>query len=221
MLHKDEWLCEYFDGGAYAYKAPFDAREFPAGFFYAKVVADNILDLRTLCAQGFDVVETLVTFKQQRPMIKKDTPYNIRLSKPEDRDGVVEIARDAFVSSRLYTDPDISNDVASKIKADWVDNFYKGARGDAMIVAQDDDGRIMGFLLLIGQVIDLIAVSKKEGQKGVASAMIAFANEEVGLLSAGTQIINAPSLALYQKCGFSLKNAEYVLHRHYQQMKEI
>lgn len=218
MLHKDEWLSTYFKAGAYAYKPPFNEAVLPDGFIYAKVQTNNIEDVQEASRQGFCVVEVLVQFQQQRFVEQKITPYALRFSKAEDRDEVVHIARDAFIESRLYKDPAIPNDVAAHIKAHWVDNFYNGARGDNMIVAEEN-GRIIGFVLLIGQVIDLIAVAPQDTKKGVASAMISFANDQIGLLSAGTQLVNQPSIALYQKCGFMLTSSAYVLHRHGQKIR--
>lgn len=213
MLHRDDWLSRYFDGGAYAYKPPFDAAGLPEGFLYSKTSVENIQNVKKLCAQGFSLVETLVKFAQKDIIMCPLPGYTVRLSKPEDRESVANIARGAFTSSRLYQDPNIPNETASQIKADWVENFYNGARGDAMIIVEDQSG-IHGFLLLIGNVIDLIAVSPAAHKKGIASAMIAKANEQIGPLSAGTQIINAPSIALYQKCEFHLQSAQHVLHCH-------
>ena len=213
MLHKDLWLSQYFDHDAYAYKPPFDEQSLPAGFITAKIPTDDLQSVHRLCDQGFYIVEVLTQFEQQSNLARKKTDFITRLSKPEDKDAVVEIARQAFTASRLYQDPNIANETAAQIKANWVANFYNGARGDLMIVAEQN-GEIMGFNLLIGNVIDLIAVSQNHTQKGIASAMIAHANDKIGPLTAGTQIINAPSIALYQKAGFIIKNAHYVLHRH-------
>ena len=213
MLHKDEWLSQYFVQDAYVYKPPFDLKDFPAGFITAKVPADRISDMHGLCDKGFQIVEVLTQFQQKKPLSTKETDFNVRFSVPEDRGAVVNIAQDAFTFSRLYQDPGIDNDIAAQIKADWVANFYNGKRGNAMIVAEQA-GRIMGFNLLINHVIDLIAVSKDDCRKGIAAAMIAFANEKIGFLSAGTQITNKPSIAMYQNCHFVMTDAQHVLHRH-------
>ena len=214
MLLKDDWLEQYLGKAAYCFKPPFDEDQLPEGFIFAKTSAEDASSINVLINKGFKQVETLVQFEQQRVVERRSIGFSVRASKPEDENEVTAIAADAFVSSRLYQDPMIPNEVASKIKEEWVRNFYHGKRGDAMIVAEDE-GRIMGFVLLIGDVIDLIAVSKQDYKKGVASAMIAFINEEHGtFLKAGTQAINEASIALYQKCGFVKVKETDVFHYH-------
>lgn len=214
MLHKDDWLSGYFDKGAYIYKPPFSEHSLPDGFTFAKIPAEDIQTAHKLGEQGFKIVETLVQCVQEHPVKRQNTPdTTLRPTIPEDEDAVAAIARNAFTFSRLYKDPDIPNETAAQIKEDWVRNFYRGQRGDSLIVATRED-RIAGFLLLIGTTIDLIATAPHEIRKGTAAAMIAAVNTQTGLLQAGTQIINTPSLALYRKCGFTLKRADYVLHRH-------
>lgn len=213
MLHKDDWLSGYFGGGAYAYKAPYAPCAFPDGFVYAKIPAQDTATVRHLCGQGFGIAEVAVQFVQRKKAESHDDAGIIRPSGSADEPGVLAIARDAFRSSRLYADPLIPDETASAIKEAWVANYFKGRRGDRMYVAEQQ-GKIAGFLLLAGQTIDLIAVAPDCYKKGIARAMISRANEEVGLLTAGTQITNAASLALYEKSGFMLESAAFVLHRH-------
>jgi ribosomal protein S18 acetylase RimI-like enzyme len=54
--------------------------------------------------------------------------------------------------------------------------------------------------------------------RGVGSALVqAFVSRwrsKAKSLRVGTQISNAPSLRLYQRCGFWFQDAQYVLHAH-------
>jgi GNAT superfamily N-acetyltransferase len=214
MLLKDKWLSQYFDQGAYIYKPPFNEGTLPRGFISAKVPVADTCTLGTLYAQGFDLIETLMHFRQiDQCDLRAASCINVRSSVPDDRNAVVEIARDAFVTSRFYQDRHIPYDTACMVKASWVDNFYNGKRGDRMIVAEEY-GKVIGFVLMIGTVVDLIAVAKDACRKGAASQMLGFANGEAGLLTAGTQIMNTKSIAFYQKNNFVFDNAVYVLHRH-------
>lgn len=214
-LNKDEWLSQYFEYGAYRYDAPFDMQNFPKGFIYAKVPAEKLDQVNTLIQHGFKVIEVLLQFEQKNLLVLgRPNPFTIEFSCTEDKAAAAEIAGEAFAFSRFYQDDKISKSTASQIKSDWVSNYFTGQRGDNLIVARDK-GHIVGFLLLVEKnIIDLIAVSAGYMGKGIGSAMIRYANQQVGMLKAGTQIINKPSLALYKKMGFFLQNGNFVLHRH-------
>lgn len=215
MLTKDEWLSQYFDHGVYRYDVPYEIQDFPKGFVYSKVPLEKISEANRLMQNGFKVVEVMVQFEQKRLVPNEwRTDIQIEFSKPEDRNPVAKIAQESFVFSRFCQDEEISKITAHQIKTDWVSNYFKGKRGDNMIVAREK-GSVIGFMLLMERsIIDLIAVSSAHTGQGIASAMIDYANQHVGLLRAGTQLINKPSIALYEKSGFFIKNANYILHRH-------
>lgn len=213
MLHKDEWLSGFFPAGAYIYKAPFGGETLPRGFICAKVPAHDIGAARRLAAEGFYLVETLAHFRQNAIAPPAGGGDLISDAQPEDETAVGDIAAHAFTQSRLYRDDAISPALASDIKREWARNFFRGQRGDKMLVAREG-GRAVGFNLLIGDVIDLIAVHPDYTRRGIAGALIAVANQTCGPLRAGTQITNAASLSLYRKAGFALDNASYVFHRH-------
>jgi len=214
MLHKDEWLSTYFLGGAYRVEKPYGNLVFPSGFFYTKVLTENIQAVGELINDGFKLVEILVIFKQQVNIsCIEDKILNIGWAQSEDRENVIEIARNAFGYSRFSRDDRISPEIASAIKADWVANFFNGKRGTKMIVARQDN-KVVGFILLINNIIDLIAVDSRASRQGIATKMISFANKEVGLLTAGTQIINQPSMAMYQKLNFCVTHSQLTLHKH-------
>lgn len=218
MFHKDEWLSQYFKGGAYSYSKSHhkDCQEIQQGFVYTKVPSENQDEINTLIKDGFKLVEVLVLFEQKNPVANHTKPENnIGFVKSEDEQGILEIAKNAFLTSRLYQDSRIPHAVASRIKEDWVANYFAGQRGDNLIVARVD-GRVAGFLLLINKTtIDLIAVSPSYHRRGIASSMIGFANQTLGLLNAGTQLNNPGSIAMYEKCGFFMKYAYFVLHKFY------
>ena len=212
MLQRDEWLSQYFaPGSAYRYLKPFDTSNFPNGFIYAKVQADEIEAFSGLIIQGFKLAEVSLGFVQQRG-VDEDT-YCCRFANDADKQQVAQIAKDAFTCSRFYRDPSIPHSLASKIKEDWVANYFLGKRGTHMIVAESNS-EICGFMLMIDQVIDLVGVSGKYLRKGIATKMIGFANKQIGLLKAGTQSSNSASVKLYQKSGFTLDQVQLVLHKH-------
>lgn len=215
MLKEDLWLSKYFDGGAFYYHHPYKINTFPKGFIFTKLFVDNLSDFDLLMEQDFKLVEVAVQYEQSNILLNKSNhDFDISfIGNEQDSISIIEIAKDAFKLSRFYQDNKIQNSVASKIKTDWVANYFRGNRGNNMIVAKKNDA-IIGFMLLINNTIDLIAVSLENTRKGVASLLIQFANKHIGLLRAGTQLINKSSIALYENTGFKLKQAYFVLHKH-------
>jgi GNAT superfamily N-acetyltransferase len=110
--------------------------------------------------------------------------------------------------------------VANKIKSHWTGNFFKGKRGDWMIV-MTCLGKVMGFLQLLSKddtiIIDLIAVDKIHQGRGLAAGMIEFAAKQCGewsRMQVGTQLSNVPSTRAYEKLGFRMYGSSYVFHYH-------
>lgn len=216
MFQSDEWLSQYFaPERAYRYIKPYETYDFPKGFIYTKVHADEIDVFSKLVAQEFYLVDILLNFIQQK-RIEQNTvcdTYTCRFACDADKEQIAQIAKNAFICSRFYRDSNIPKGVAIKIKEDWVGNYFLGKRGTHMIVAESN-ATIYGFMLMLDQVIDLIAVDSKYLRKGVATKMIAFANMQIGLLKAGTQSSNSGSIKLYQKSGFILDQVQLILHKH-------
>lgn len=191
-------------------------------FIYAKVLSTSIKSIKALEKSGFNLIDTnIVLEKEIFPSAKVVENWITRFAVAGDELRLERIAGSAFKYSRFHMDPLISKDIADSIKVEWVRNFFKGARGDAMVVALDEEKPI-GFLQLINNnddviFIDLIAVDGSYHGKGVAFAMITFAENNFAakrLLRVGTQIANIPSLRLYEKAGFKIKESTYIFHYH-------
>ena len=157
-----------------------------------------------LTALKFKRVETLVTFVAEKSTVSCPVIDGVRWARDQDLDQVVDLARTSFAYSRFHRDPNIPRAVADRIKADWVDGFFKGTRGVRMAVAEDD-GYIYGFTLVAEDkkdlIIDLIAVSRKSRRKRLGSRMIGFVCHDASGVTdvlAGTQEDNEPSLKLYR-----------------------
>ncbi|MBK9292974.1 MAG: GNAT family N-acetyltransferase [Oligoflexia bacterium] len=170
---------------------------------------------------GFYLVDTNVQLKLEPQNYKHNIkPEVCFYAGPEHQDGVLQVASDSFLYSRFHLDPMFNKEMANKIKLEWCRSFFSGTRGQKMVVAQVE-GKILGFLLLIdkGQghwIIDLIAVSPKAQKLKLGSQMIsnALQDNNIKLMSVGTQIANIPSLNFYEKNGFTFESAKYVYHYH-------
>lgn len=196
-------------------------------FIYAKVPTHDIRSTRFLENKGFYLVDTNVTFEGSvSPGRDKTDSYAMRLALKKDEKEVSEIARNSFIYSRFHLDPAFPAKVADQIKSEWVRNFFKGKRGDAMVIALQGKS-IMGFLQLFCNngilTIDQIAVSEKHQRRGIAVSMILYAQEHckgIKSIRVGTQISNIPAMRLYEKLGLKVSGTSYVLHYHNLHHKE-
>jgi ribosomal protein S18 acetylase RimI-like enzyme len=187
-------------------------------FLYAKLPTFSVRAIRQLDELGFHVVDTTVTF--ERPAGDPPAAGSTRHAAPQDRDAVMDLARQCFSHSRLHLDPAISRQAADHSRAEWAGNFFVGRRGDHMIVGESD-GALAGFAQLLSPrdgtlTIDLIGVAAAFRRRGIAGALVAAAGAIAGTrtLRVGTQIANIPSLRLYETLGFRIVETQYVLHYH-------
>jgi dTDP-4-amino-4,6-dideoxy-D-galactose acyltransferase len=215
---RDEWLTSILGVDCYSVSSP-DGTPRTPGFCYAKIPVSDIKNLKEFQGQGFAIIDTAVTFSRQ---VKKEAKSKYsRLATPADRKQIVELAYNAFSTSRFHLDPEISREKANELKASWAENFFEGKRGSAMVVAEVD-GKVCGFLQLLGTetdtvVIDLIAVDKEQRGKGLASDMVSFTEshfKKPSKIVVGTQVSNSQSIRLWEKNGFMFSHAVYVAHRH-------
>lgn len=208
------------DGESHAQRVVHQITDEP-GFSYARVPTHHVRTSRLLERGGFHVVDTGITLETRRLPEGRENGGRARLARAEDRATVEKIAASSFIYSRFHLDPDIPKRLADEIKTQWVGNYFLGQRGDYMVVAERS-GQVAGFLQLLTTtgnvlVIDLIAVEQNHRGQGLAEEMIRYAVSACGnptALRAGTQSANTMSLSLYEKLGFRIVSASYVLHHH-------
>ena len=223
----DQWLSQILEKPAFSLHNSFDQlskEDLPNGvaFLGAKVPSSDVTGLLNMQRLNFKVIDTNVQLFQS--YLDRSAKYpNIRFAVQRDELEVRYLARNTFKYNRFHQDPCIPNDIASRIKEEWVGNYFKGRRGEWMVVAEDKN-KVAGFLQLLRKdntlIIDLIAVDKDCRGKGIAKAMISFASKncvnKLSGIQVGTQIANTASLSLYTSLGFHIISAAYVLHLHQQ-----
>lgn len=212
------WRVERGEGG----EPPSRLQERAPVFAYAKLDVADIHGVSQLTDHGFRVVDAALTFDGT---IAGSVVSGTRFARTEDREAVSRIAHATFRFSRFHLDPLVPVDVANEIKSAWAANYFRGKRGDGMIVAERE-GRIVGFLQLLWAsserlVIDLIGVDPAWQGQGVGRSMILLAahygtgDERVPtMMTVGTQAANIPSVRLYESLGFRLRSSHFVLHYH-------
>ena len=197
-------------------------------FYYAKVPANRVSQVRDLTRLGFNVIDVNVTFERKparltnlltRPSIM------VRDILPDEHEDVLGIAASCFVYSRFHLDPQLPNRLANDVKRAWVDSYFHRHRGERFLVAELA-GRPVGFLAVLSttlngqrvRVIDLMGVEKAYQGHGVGRSLVDFfiddSAEQADSLKAGTQVANIPSMCLYEQCGFCVADTAYVLHAH-------
>jgi len=191
----------------------------PEALVYCKVAAHDMGLVHLLEQTGFRLVDASLTLERSNDA-EANGSEAVRWAVAADCGPVMETARANFSFSRFHQDPLIPGKIADDLKAEWAGNFFRGRRGDAMVVAEQH-GRVAGFLQLLQSskalVIDLLAVDRQARGSGLAEAMIRFAGSHFPLcdvLRVGTQAANIPAARLYEKLGFRLRQAHYVFHLH-------
>lgn len=225
-VHADAWLAEVMARPVFRVDGAGDTAELAAhlasqrrGFYFAKVPTDRIADVAALSRLGFTVVDTNVTFELAGDAATERGVVGVDELRDGEADAVLDIAGSAFRYSRFHLDPQVGDELAHRIKREWIRNYVLGKRGAGLLVARDQ-GRPVGFLAhLVSHgtaVIDLIAVATDAHGKGVGTALTAaFVQRYAGQPRiVGTQVANVPSIRLYTKLGFALARSQYVLHLH-------
>jgi len=190
-------------------------------FIYIKVPSQHIQIVQLFEKVGFRIVDTNVSYEKKVKLSPiEPVNHNLRFSILKDKQQVCLIAKNNFIFSRFHQDRFFSKNISDNIKLKWTENFFLGNRGNSMIVAYNND-TIMGFLLLILKdkviIVDLIAVDSQFQKQGIGKNMIQYAEnnlKDFELIKVGTQIINRPSISLYENMGFKITSASYVLHFH-------
>jgi GNAT superfamily N-acetyltransferase len=231
FLIPDPWLSGILERQVFRLLLPNTSMSWPNdqpdldsnGFIYTKVPVNEFAYIKKLEALGFFLADTNIQLSKRistQSVSLKSSP-TARWSTPQDREQCVRIASKSFAYSRFHTDSLFSESQANALKAAWVDNFFNQQRGDGLIVAECE-GKVAAFLLFLCQgatwCIDLIATDPDYQRKGLGRQLLAsfeaWAPEEIQTLKVGTQLINLPSLQLYQQAGFQMCEANYVFHYH-------
>jgi len=185
-------------------------------FCYAKISTKNSESRKNLEQVGFVVQETSLIYEKEG--VRSAPPaWPVRSAKAEDEAVVCALAAAAFHASRFHVDPFVGPNLGAKIKSDWAKNFFRGLRGERLLVVEENE-KPSGFILLVEQaertVVDLICVDPAKQGKGLGKALLQAAETPGKLIQAGTQEINHLSRRLYEGLGYSVRETCWVLHRH-------
>lgn len=229
----DEWLSKILKKKCHTlnFIENINLKEIEMNFAYpvfltARIPTNDFIHLKLLQELGFYIVDTNIQLIKKNTVTqnieKKINSEDITITLAQDIDelAIIDIAKNSFRFSRFHNDPKIANEIANKIKSEWVAGFFRGDRGNQMIVAKNES-KIIGFLQIINSkdsfTIDLIGVHKGYQKRGIATRMINFSlneNYKAEETFVGTQITNSASIKLYQRLNFNIYDSKYILHYH-------
>jgi ribosomal protein S18 acetylase RimI-like enzyme len=213
---EDGWLSEQLERSAFTLEQGDHELDAGPGFYQAKVDCSEVSRVGALEDAGMHVVDVNLTLR--RPAGPPDTPVDgVRDAREADRDAVLEIAERDYTVSRFHLDPEVPDARARALKRAWVDNFFRGARGDRLLVhGPGPDGFHLVLEAPDARVVDVIAVAARARGRGMGTALLGalFAMEPRRDVVVGTQASNRDSLRLYERLGFTVCGSRYVLHGH-------
>jgi ribosomal protein S18 acetylase RimI-like enzyme len=195
-------------------------------FYYAKIPVSDVATVAELEGAGLAVVDVQVTLISTGAVLPLPSPdVSVDPVDSSTAFSVLNIAESCFRYSRFHLDPLVNRETANRIKRAWIESYINGHRGEVLLVAAIA-GRPAGFLAVLASNfnnqcvyhIDLVGVAPQFQRRGVGRALVRafmlYAAGRAERLQVGTQIANTPSLRLYQRCGFGIGSAAYVLHGH-------
>lgn len=206
------------------------AREAGVCHLTARVDAGDLESLAALEAHGFRMMDALSTYIM-RP--GKDTPREVRrvgtvrLATPADAEVVVEITRDAYrgYRGRFHLDPHLPGQRADGFYEEWARQCLAGAMADLIMVSEDSDGRVIGYLAhrrrqpasSIGMPVygGGLGACRRDAPGAYASLIrdsAVWAHEQGAVAECQTQNANFPVIRVYESVGFHYVRAEYTLH---------
>ena len=234
-LQKDKWLSRLLKKSAYNfYLNKTDGSQIielwnnfyqkiePKDIFVTcKVNVDKHDHINSLIEVGFKLIDTSIQLSTKNilPNTYSGNSIVVRFAKENDESDISLLAKKNFIYSRFHLDQSIKNNVANNIKSEWTKSYFKGNRGNEMIVASINS-KIIGFLQIIqgdeNFIIDLIGVDDEMRRMGIATSMISFASTKLNpkQVFVGTQLINRPSIAAYENMGFKFFDSKYIFHFH-------
>jgi ribosomal protein S18 acetylase RimI-like enzyme len=223
---KDYWLEQFLKKDCFVTNKPKNIKylnKFKNIFIYfnlKKKLASAKLKKKNIRYLGKNVIFLKKITKNIIYDKKNFISYKIKQSRAE-RDKIINIAHRNFKYSRFHLDDRISKKIANLIKKKWVENFYRGKRGNKMI-AQFYKKKLTGFCLIKyidknSALIDLICIDKKYFNQGLGKNLVNYTLFKLKLfnmsiLMAGTQDSNPASINLYKSLGFKKKNVSNMYH---------
>ena len=193
----------------------------------------DVADLDTLGVledHGFRTMDALVTYIM-RPV--KDPPRDVRAvgvireSRQEDHAAILDITREAYEGyrGRFHLDPHLSSTRADELYVEWARQCVSGAMADIIMVSEDSNGRLHGYLAYrrrepassLGMPIfgGGLGACRRDAPGAYASLIrdaTIWSHARGGMGEYQTQNYNFAVIRVYEAAGAHYVRAEYTLH---------
>ena len=155
-----------------------------------------------------------------KKLISTDKFTNIYNSYTKNQD-VLKIAKEAFLYSRFYNDPNLLKEKAQNVYCHWTECAFN--KSDKYFIIAQRNGEVAGYLLFSINLeysfatIELIAVRQKyKGQKVGRSLIINLENfayeNRIKFIKVGTQVDNISAVRFYNSCDFKYLGSRSIYH---------
>jgi len=220
---EDKWLSKIISKQVYVYKSFNNLNlDLPkkTQFSYIKINKKEKKKIKIIKKKNFKLINYNITFEKSITQTNFHNK-NIRLAKIKDKKKIQNIAFNNFNQSRFSLDKKLKKK-SKLIKSEWINNYFKRKRGDALFLIEHNKV-IAGFVLLIfnkrNLIIDLIAIDSKYQRKGLRIKLINFIQsyyyKRFKKIIVGTQSNNKASLKFYKRNKFRIFKTEMVFHKHF------
>ncbi|MCX6356362.1 MAG: hypothetical protein NT045_00520 [Candidatus Aureabacteria bacterium] len=195
-----------------------------------RVDTDDLALVHVLEAKGFYLVDTIVTYIHlpARGELGHFKPiFTTRLYRPEDRDTVLEVAREAYRGyfGRYHADPHLPKEKCDYLYQQWTEKLLVGA-SDLYVMLAERKGKIVGFLgyKTNRDILESTGVRAFGGGLGgctseglgayltLLETSIRYQIPRHDMADMETQLNNVNIVRIYQKLNCEYARARYTFH---------
>jgi L-amino acid N-acyltransferase YncA len=180
---------------------------------------------------GFRMMDALATYiyplKRPAPEPIKEMGV-LRLYKPDDRDQILEITRDAYrgFRGRYHLDPHLPPERSDALYVEWAKKACDGEWADVVLVTENGEGVVHGWASY-KQIEPVSTVGEapirggglgacRRDKPGAYAGLLRAATERIhgggAVTEMQTQIFNFATIRLYESVNTQFVRADYTLH---------
>ena len=193
-------------------------------------VADTVA-IGVLESRGYRLMDALVTYiyhpRREAPADQRDMGVP-REYRPDHAEAIVEIAQDIYrgFRGRFHLDEHLPDDRCDDFYVEWARQVCGGRMGDKVFVAENGEGRVIGFLgstkrepvstvggvEIYGGGLGACRRETPGAYAGLIRAGIAWAHARGAVVECQTQNFNFSTIRVYEAVGCQYTRAEYTFH---------
>jgi L-amino acid N-acyltransferase YncA len=180
---------------------------------------------------GFRMMDALATYiyptKRPPPEPGKDMGV-LRLYRPEDRDQILDITREAYrgFRGRYHLDPHLPRDRSDELYVEWAKKSCDGEWADVVLVTENGKGELHGWAsyrqiepvstvggtAIRGGGLGACRRDKPGAYAGLLRAATIRIHADGAVTEMQTQVFNFATIRLYEAVQTQFVRADYTLH---------